>query len=277
MRENILKARGKVKEDLERNKVLASGAIDILGEMGYPKKKKDWLVYDKPITSFGNTFMASLPTSYREDPRIKNIELSHKEMLSVGPHGDIFRRYIEDTLARGERHDLTAVEFGGPGSMLFAGFTYNFFKQTAGVCLKDVRDKDDKKSDRKNNHHLIEGDILDVESTETLGKVLKTFHAGKTDLIISRMVGPLSYIDKNSTILDRIIRNWNNLLNENGLMFIQFDWNRTNIVGPLVEKWAATIQKMFPEIDISVAEGVMRLHKRPGSPEKLPPVTQLFS
>jgi len=68
-------------------------------------------------------------------------------------------------------------------------------------------------------------------------------------------------------------------------MFVQFEYERGDhlplgqegTVGSLIEKWSIEIKRRFPEIDIQVEEGVMRLHKRTGSPENLPPATQLFT
>ncbi|MDP2788958.1 MAG: hypothetical protein Q8O46_02815 [bacterium] len=139
-----------------------------------------------------------------------------------------------------------------------------------------MRPKDIKKLDTTNNHFVITGDILDAKrSSETLIRVAQTLGIEKTDLILSRMAGALNEIKKNGSVLDRIIRNWYRMLNENGLMFIQYDYT---ILDPLVvERWATTIKERFPKkIDIQISEGVLRLHKKQGAPDELPSATELF-
>jgi len=285
----ILKARKEILGALEKNKNLAtnpetrhysysgrysSSLSGIKNNDGYGRGEKEWLFYDSSLESFGITFASSLP--------IKNKEIKEKEY----PAGEVFIKYIEDTLSQGKEKSLTAVEFGGPGSNLFSDFTRGFFRQTIGVCLKDIRNKNQEERDTKNNHFVVEGDILDVRSDKMLSEIIKKFGANKTDLIISRMIAPLHHIDMNPAILDRIIRNWYNILNENGLMFIQFTTNvrqHWNLISNtqteiLIEKWSMAIRERFPEIDVQTANmGIMRLHKKTGAPKNLPPATQLFS
>jgi len=140
-----------------------------------------------------------------------------------------------------------------------------------------------KKHDKEIGHSVLPEDILNLQIErlykQFLGQVMQRLGTSKTDLIISKMAGPLNKIDKNGAILDRLIRNWYDILNENGLMFIQFNYqgNTDTNTQLLVQKWADAIKSRFPEIDIQLDVGVMRLHKRAGSPEHLPPATQLFS
>src|SRR3989339_432886 len=153
------------------------------------------------------------------------------------------------------------------------------FEITLGACLPDIRNQRKQKEDKRNNHSVIVGDITEITKDKTLTKVTQTLGTNKTDLIISRMEGPIILIDKNPAILDRIIRNWYDLLNKNGLMFIQFELPKyqPRYTEPLIKKWANAIKEKFPEVDIQVNKGVLRLHKRVGAPEKLPPATQLFT
>lgn len=214
------------------------------------------------------TFSRTLPEKYQ----------------SKSENDPVMKKYIEETLSMGEeKHPLTAVEFGGPGSNVFEGFTKNFFETTTGVCLEDIRSNDKKDEDKANHHFVVSGDALDpsyIEDNQTLKKVLKTLGTGGVDLIICRMDGPLNHIVKNGAILDRIIRNWYEILNYNGFMFIQFDrggFDPDTVTIEAVEKWANELKKRFPEIDIQLNEGAMRLHKKDGSPQYLPSTTKLFS
>jgi len=255
-----------VKRALRHNKVLADSP-----ELGYKKKEHEWGisgVYDSSINDFGSTF---IPLS----------QVSQNTGLHLEQQGKIFKNYIEDTLSQKEKQGLTAVEFGGPGSKLFEGFTKNFFNRTIGVCLKDIRDSKTKENDTRNNHSVIEGDILDVRNDDKLlAEVLQSLHTNKIDLIICRMVGPIKYIDKHPIIMERTMKNWYEILNENGLMFIQFQFYEAipghDPTTDLIKKWSVAIKEKYPEIDVQVINGALRLHKRIGSPEKLPSAIQVF-
>ena len=249
---------GEIREALDHNNNLARKSL--------LEKEDQWGIYDSSIRSFGATFLSSLPEEYYKDKlNLENLE-------------SFFGKYIEETLSKskGETHDLTAIEFGGPGSNLFKGFNGKFFKKTIGVCLKDIRDEDEKDYDEKHNHFLVTGDIFDVQNTKLSSSITETLGTEKVDLIISRMVGPLDYINPNPAILDRIIRNWYNMLNKNGLIFIQYQMSKKS-TGVVVEKWSTRVKEMFPEIDISITTNTIRIHKKTGAPDKLPPATELFA
>lgn len=262
MEEGIKIKIGEIRKALAYNKELTKG---------YEEKERNWEsngVYDSSLKDFARTFLQSLPNW---------VDLVDEQQKDA-EHA--FRDYVEETLSGKEKHDLTAAEFGGSGSELFKGFTADFFRRTVGVCLKDIRNGEQKAMDRKNNHFVIEGDITKPLSNEILIKVVKTLGANKVDLIISRMVGPLKYIDKHGAILDRLIRNWYDMLNENGLIFIQFEYYKPlpghNPTTIMIEKWSSAIKERYPEIDVQVEGDTLRLHKKTGAPEKLPPATQLF-
>jgi len=257
---------GEIKEALAYNKEIAENPDE-----SYGAKEGEWNIYDKNIYSFEDTFAETLP---KFDEQTAKEGYSKLDCL-------YFRDYIEKTLSKNGGKDLTAVEFGGPGSNLFAGFSGGFFRQTLGVCLKDVRSKKKTEEDRAICHDVLQGDIMEVRNNNLLNEIKKRLSADKIDLIISRMAGPLSIIEKNGAMLDRLIRNWYNLLDENGLMFIQFNYVtnslRTTQTEILIKKWVEAISYKFPEIDISLNGGSIRLHKRKGSPEELPTAYQLFN
>ena len=260
---------GEIRKALKKNKDLATKPTE---SGGYPTKEEHWGVYDASLEAFARTFLQSLPNwTDLVDSEKKNARSAFKD-------------YVEETLTEKEKRNLTAVEFGGPGSKLFEGFTTDFFSQTLGVCLKDIRDEHQKEQDKKLSHSVITGDILDPEKVpdnEVLIKVAETLGTNKIDLIISRLVGPLGYIDKNLAILDRIIRNWYSMLNENGLMFIQFESYRPlpghNRNTTMIEKWATAISEKYPGIDIQVDGATLRLHKKTGSLEELPAATKILN
>jgi hypothetical protein len=143
--------------------------------------------------------------------------------------------------------------------------------------LKDIRDETQKKAEEETGHFVIEGNILDVKSNIVFDNIREKIETDKTDLIISRLGRPLEFIDKNTAILDRIIRNWYEMLNQNGLLFVEFQFRSVPDLKNQVESWINIVRAKFPEIDITVGvSGTLRLHKGKGAPDKLPPATQLF-
>src|SRR3989344_3807417 len=123
-----------------------------------------------------------------------------------------------------------------------------------------------------------------ILQANTKGKALedglrKELGLPKTNLIICRMKGPLNHINKDPAILDRLIRNWYKLLKENGILFVQFIFTSNLEEDPqlleTIKKWKERVMSEF-NIDIEVGKKSLRLHKKPGAPEELPPATQLF-
>lgn len=257
----------RMKKAIEKNKGLVTNEGEIIS------RERNWGKYDSTIDDFAGTFLDSLPEEWKKgDPDLPD---------------EVFKRYIEETLSKGETGKLTAIEFGGPGSKLFSGFTRNFFNKTAGVCLKDNRDENLQKQDKQNHHSIIVEDILDPQRRKQLVvKITESLGTNKIDLIISRIVGPLRDLEMNPDLLDKIFRNWYELLDKNGLMFIQFEYCRGGYQNPnsneiLVREWINSVRNKYPQIDIQpgtnyIHDGIFRLHKKTGSPEKLPPATQLF-
>jgi hypothetical protein len=254
---------GKIRDALERN-------------VNFSIPEDEWADYDSPLEpvedpkgerfSMTETFAKTLPDYDKKSESVPSL-----------------KNYIEKTLSSGvEQRDLTAVEFGGSGSALFDGFTKDFFKKTVGVCLEDIRSEQLMDHDEQINHSVVAGDILDhsrIKDNPTLIEVKKILGTDKTDLIISRMNGPLNFIDKHGAILDRIIRNWYGMLNYNGLIFAQFDRGGVNAdeeTVEMVDKWVRTVKEKFPAIDIQVEGHAMRIHKREGSPDHLPPAKDLL-
>ena len=257
------------------------------------KENKDlgdltWRHYNTPLVNFGSSFSNVLPEEYitpAENKIISGIEF----------YGEAFKRYVEDTLSKSKNPDRYAIEFGGPGSRLFRGFTKGFFIKTVGVCLDDARHEDWETDDIVNNHAVMEGDILHPKQNDLYHKINKFFKKKKADLIVSRMMKPAEEIEKHPVILDKVIREWYGLLNDNGLLFAQFDYFLEHnpsmyrrLEGEIfpepgrqserdVEAWAKKIRERFPnELDIQVDRGIIRIHKKAGAPAELPSMKELF-
>lgn len=253
----------------------------------HEEKERKWNVYDSYIYSFGYTFADTLPEVYTKD-------IYEKPEVDAEEYGEPFRKYIVDTLSS-VKGKHTAIEFGGPGSALFSAFSNDLLEKTIGVCLEDIRSSSEIERDAGYGHSIVSGDILDTSNIELYEEINKKLSSDKTDLIISRMMGPLNDIAKNPLVLDRIIRKWYSMLNENGIIFVQFDYffkqfNRkekskvSNVsafrseVRTDVEAWASSVQKKFPnEIEIQIGEEGIRIHKKIGAPEELPSIKELFN
>jgi hypothetical protein len=254
---------GEIKKALEKNSSLASDP-----KVGYGHNEDEWNYYDSTLGHIAQDFLFTLPEDFI------------KKEFSAFSYVSIFKKYIEKILSEGEeKHKLTAVEFGGPGSQLFRGFSPNFFSKTVGVCLEDIRDESWKETDESEHHLVVVGNVMEVQNDNLLFRIRNKLASNKTDLIISRMRGPLLDIDKNGAILDRLIRNWYAFLNENGLIFAEFSsGGRGGKTHHLVLKWAEAVKTRFHElVDIQVEDDVLRLHKRKGAPEELPTAYELFN
>ena len=275
---------GDIRNDIFKNKKIANEFKD---------DEESWSQYDSSLSAFGSSFNKTLPEEYITP-------LNKKIFTNIDEYGEVFKNYVEDTLSKNKNHYRTAIEFGGPGSNLFSGFSPNFFSKTIGLCLDDVRGRSQKEYDHKKGHSIITGDIMKPNNNEMYLKIEDELGTNKVDLIISRMMGPLrstndTSLKKNPLILDRIIRKWYNLLNENSLLFAQFEYFSEHnpdpkqiydaesfppSIKPLeekVSKWAEIINKKFKnKIEIQLGRGVMRLYKKSGAPEELPKINELF-
>ena len=254
---------------IENNKILVNEFKD---------REDEYLIYDSSLNNIGNTFAHTLPLELVGD-------LKKRVDVSIEDYGEVFKKYIEDTLSKGNHNNLSAIEFGGSGSQLFSGFTHNFFKKTLGVCLNDIRSEDIKESDERNNHDVIQGDIFD----KSIYLNLKRNGFEKFDLIISRIMAPLIATARSPELMQKIIRQWYSMLDENGLIFAQFDafdehkpyiiyrnQAKLNPEGPRLIELFVLDWKMFLDkevgdlVDIQLDRGVIRIHKKSGAPEELP-------
>jgi|GEM_PF-1578779 len=262
-----------IKKDLKYN----NGISKELSEV-----EANWSMYDSTIEEFGGTFLKAIPEEYT-----RNIDT--KTYPELAEYGEAFKKYIEDTLSKSKDKKLSAIEFGGTGYNLFQGFKDGLFSNTAGVCLIDIRMPEDSTDDIANNHTVIEGDIFDLKNKKLDEKIAKALNKPKADLIISRTMGPLKEFKKNPMIMAWVIKKWYELLNENGLMFIQFEYFKEHNPGTLPKhnseitppptrdsekialEWVNMIEQKYKDlIEVQLGRGILRLHKLKGAPEKLP-------
>lgn len=231
---------------------------------------EQWSVYDSDLPSFARTFQYVLPKQYWERRQV----------------GDAFVEYVQSVLEPGSNTTLRAVEFGGPGRTLFGQFPPDFFAHTIGVSLPDTQTEKSLRKDKryvpgKENHQIIRGNIFDRSIYQQVSDALDQHQA---DLIISRMEGGLKFLYPwNPIAWGQLAQRWYQLLNENGLMFIQWrmepqgERERMDImgepdpVGDLFDQWGASIKSAYPNsLELQQSYGTFRLHKMPGAPVELP-------
>lgn len=247
-----------------------------------------WPQYDSSLIEIGSTFYKVLPEEYVG-------ELNKKIYTTIEEYGEAFKKYIEDSLSKNPKKERTAIEFGGPGSNLFFGFSDGFFSKTVGICLDDIRSEVEKDADNLRGHSVVIGDIIDTKNRNLFNEINNKIGADKADLIISRIQGPLNKLKINEAVLDRVIRKWYQLLDKNGILFAQFVYldehdpymeNKYNaLIEPpyksktekIAEMWVDAIKLKYPnEIDVSLGRGVIRLVKKDNAPEELASNNELF-
>jgi len=250
--------------------------------------ESDWAHHDSSLWVIGSSFYKVLPEKYVG-------ELNKKIYTKVEEYGEAYKKYIEDTFSLKSDKERTAIEFGGPGSKLFSGFTKGLFKKTVGVCLDDVRSSSIEKTDDLAGHSVVIGDITDTTNKDLFQEIYDKLGTEKVDLIISRMQAPLDELKRNPAILNRIIRKWYKLLDDNGILFAQYEYlpehnpdmeqkynaeinpPRKKEAEKNVELWADAIKLKYPnEIEIQLGRGVIRLVKKDNAPAELMLNDELF-
>lgn len=232
----------------------------------YKKEKEKlidapWIVEDEALEgaamSFADSFAVTLPEryDYATDPFC-------------------FSRYIEDTLEYEDHKKLVAIEFGGPGGRLFAGFTPGFFSRTIGVCLRDNREPSDKKWDVERGHTVLEIDMLQTGTYQTLEKLLVDKSVG---LIISRTEGAIGWLPDDPIILGNLASRWYKILMENGLLFVQYNPSAPSRAydqekrTAMVDEWIRLLKYQYADtLDVEGGTSAFRLHKKRGAPRDLP-------
>ena len=221
--------------------------------------RNNWTVYDSPL-EIGNVDIAgTMDFSFESS------------FLSVLPGGERFRKYIENELVTKELR--IGVEFGGPGSALFLGFTDGFFSRSAGITLGDRRTADIKTKDAKRNHFVLEGDITQSGIYANLMRILGS---EKVDLILARLKGGWNKLPVEPYTIAGMFERWYQMLNEGGLMFSEVP----RLYRPLAVRWLKLLkQEKGLEIQTDFtgeierehdSTDVFRIKKLHGAPEKLP-------
>lgn len=229
------------------------------------------------------------------DPRSDTIAESFRKLLP-GRERNV-KNYIEQTLKE-RAGKAIGIEFGGPGSELFRGFSKGFFEKSLGVTLLDHRYSraevlgeeyvEDQglsgeemlgaEQDTAIHHTLLQGDIL---TDETYERVNEWLHGRKASLIIERMGCGLGFLPEDEFLAGELIARWYELLDEGGIMFIQVPVE----INHVFNVWASTVSVQHPEtlmlsFDIgrtnampTTEQTVLMLQKLKGAPDHLPLLT----
>jgi len=257
--------------------------------MGLEKKQPFNREYREVIKQHKDDFKENSPGNYTyalQDSPLRSVddnavafEDSFRNVLPEGQKN--LRDYIEQILAQGKGKAI-GVEFGGPGSKFFAGFSRGFFKKTAGIDIVGRSRVDGTffrgLGEMLRGHAVIQGDILVPRTySVALGTWLEDY---KPDLIVERMVGGFELNPTHPTAVYKTFKRWYELLNEGGIMLVQVPRNAR----PFVQPWVDMLQKRdfsgllevvyhptdTPDGDYLQDMSVLRLRKLPGAPSKLP-------
>jgi|SRR3989344_1878092 len=215
-----------------------------------------YTIYDSPLSS--NTGSDA------------SFDISFSKLLER--KGKSIRSFIEKSLEN-KRRKAVGIEFGGPGSNLFAGFSSGFFARSLGVTLADLRDLDKKSRDEDRHHSVIAGNIADLS---TYKLVKEWLDAEQADLIIERLAGGHVLIPRDPHLLGQIFQAWYELLADSGLIMAQTNhWMR-----PVLVPWFELVKHQSKgELGIEYEHGwgnqsdtfdAIFLRKLDGAPQKLP-------
>lgn len=229
------------------------------------KEQHGWEVQDSPL----------LPS--RLDSLVLGEEYSyHTTFRSVLPKGTNLKTDIVEVLGN-RKGKAIGIDIGGLGSKLFGDFPKGFFATSRGVALFDSRSMLQYQDDTVSNHGVIVGDITTDKTREVVDRSLG---GQKVDLIIERLMGGLNDVPHDLRFLQKQFTVLYDMLSQGGLMYIQVPKFATRLASLWVE--AARIESLETigvkqSIYHSKEYGsttVLRIHKLPGAPLKLPVISQ---
>lgn len=223
------------------------------------EKAENWTVFDSGLRDLFADFNHTLP-----DPTYT------------------LRDYLKESY-KDKQDGVVLVEMGGPAKQLSKDVSeFLTIKKSIGLTLGIGITEADKRgllsSNEADNHKIIVGDMF---SSKTKSKLSKELNGEKVDVLIERMVGGLSMIPTDENWLYLNLNSWYELLNENGVMFVEvpFFSNFPKIREDYI-KWIDQIKKtngktMEIQNFVSSTEyykwkSFLRLKKLPGAPVNLP-------
>lgn len=192
----------------------------------------------------------------------------------VPPGVGSLRSDVEGSLEK-KKGKAIGIEYGGPGSALFAGFSKGFFEKTLGVTLTDIRGSlspDPTPADEKRHHFVLEGDMTSLQTRKNVHDWLGD---KKVDFIVERLAGGRLLLPEEPYLISDMFNDWYQTLGEDGIIYAQTSkWMR-----PLLKPWKKMIDAQYSEtlelryVHDSTSRDVfdaIRLRKLHGAPETLP-------
>ncbi|TSC87171.1 MAG: hypothetical protein G01um10148_276 [Parcubacteria group bacterium Gr01-1014_8] len=261
-------ARGKSNEKLRagrraREQIMSAAHAKAIAAAQSETIHDDWAYIDSPL---------ELPPAH-----IGSFDETFKRVLPVEtlPHERNLRRYIERTFEH-KKGGVIGIEFGGPASRLFAGFTPGFFKKSLGVSIRDYRKEEVRQSDAKRHHAVITGNMLWEETEERVDEWLG---GEKVDVGFQRLLDGFEFIPIEPYTLGAWIQRRYRQLSDVGLLVLQVPLT----MQPFLKPWSEAIQaKCGDRIQFQFVEGTndrstfetgaLRIQKMKGAPEELPPL-----
>lgn len=254
-------------------------------DLSHKDKEGAWVYRDSPLY----LRLRAIPTlaRYRTAKAIYRDKTVHEDsplhrFLNVAPFEFHFRpvlpkgerrlkNYIENTLSD-KFGEAIGVELGGIGSKVFSQFTPGFFNRTAAISFHDYRDKIDprlKERDKKRNHTIIPGNILD---NETQDKLIDWLQGRKIDVLFHRMLGGNGTIPDEPFFVSKQANIWYKLLADGGMIFSQVP----NAFESYIEMWAESVNAQYQGRleavvgSTDIGGKAIKLRKLKGAPVQLP-------
>lgn len=196
--------------------------------------EQPWGTYDSKEWSYDIAFSRVMPE--------RHLQAGHF------PEEGIISRYLRKKFEN-RAGDLVGIELGGPGSSLFEDLNKssdkNLFVKSAGVTLMDFRSNDRRVIDNKNNHTVIATNIFEQKNktNDGVGLVKKWLNGSKADFIIERMEGGIYDFPNNINYFYLILKQWYEMLEVGGVMFIQVPVNVKANVTPLIQEWCNLVNQ----------------------------------
>lgn len=192
------------------------------------------------------------------------------------------RDYLKE-LYKDKKDGIVLVEMGGPAKQLSKDVSeFLTIKKSIGLTLDIGITEADKRGKLSSNeakgHKIITGDLF---SSKTKSQLKKELDGEKVDILIERMVGGLSTIPNDENWLYLNLNSWYELLNENGVMFVEIPFfsNYPKIREDYAE-WINQINKTHSKtIEVQnhtskeeyyKSKSFLRLKKLSGAPANLP-------
>jgi hypothetical protein len=184
---------------------------------------------------------------------------------------DNFKDYVQRTLRTIPANERLAIVVGGQGSETLIGFG-SYFVETLGVCAADNRDAATVADDEALGHTVVSGGVMDDMAKYHVEDWLGEQKAALIIDDIGEVSSGIEEFPNDSIASARQVAYWYDKLADNGLWLTRVP----SALARHIEPWRDYIEANYPDLDIQLGNlpdsevVTIRMHKRPGSPERLP-------